>query len=222
MKKSLLSVAIVTVLLLAVAVFASAQDYVSAPFTKTAPDLDGVLNDEAWTLAAEKGGKVTLSYNLNGKRASGVETEVYVAWDYDYLYIAYKAYQDESTLINTIANDGGAVWIDEDDIEIFIDTMFPASTFKQFVSNPNGIRSVIAAGWDVWAEIYKDHWIVEIAIPFDQFNVWPDVGDEWACNFSRHIGYLTGAGDGEWLTFSPLVGSTFLDASTLCLLEFVR
>ncbi len=220
MKKSLL---LAVILILTVGITALATDVVSAPFTKDAPVLDGKLDDAAWALAAEKGGKVNLNYHLNGKKnTSGLETEVYVAWDYDYLYIAYKCYQDESTLINTIANDGGAVWIDEDDVEMFFDTMFPASTYKQFVSNPNGIRSVIAAGWDVWAEIYKDHWIVEIAIPFDQFNVWPDVGDEWACNFSRHIGYLTGAGDGEWLTFSPLVGSTFLDPSTLCLLEFVR
>lgn len=209
-------------MILAVSSLALAADMVSAPFIKSAPVLDGKLDDEAWAIAAEKGGKVTLDYNLNGKPASGVETEVYVAWDYDYLYVAFKCYQDESTLINTIANDGGAVWVDEDDVELFFDTVYPASTYKQFVSNPNGIRSVVAAGWDVWAEIYDDHWVVEMAFPYDVFNMWPDVGDEWGVNFSRHVGYLTGAGDGEWFTFSPLVGATFLDASTLCLLEFVK
>ncbi|MFA6693748.1 MAG: sugar-binding protein [Bacillota bacterium] len=219
MKKSWL---LVVIMILAVSSLALAADMVSAPFIKSAPVLDGKLDDEAWAMAAEKGGKVTLDYNLNGKPASGVETEVYVAWDYDYLYVAFKCYQDESTLINTIANDGGAVWVDEDDVELFFDTVYPASTYKQFVSNPNGIRSVVAAGWDVWAEIYDDHWVVEMAFPYDVFNMWPDVGDEWGVNFSRHVGYLTGAGDGEWFTFSPLVGATFLDASTLCLLEFVK
>ncbi|MDD2430939.1 MAG: hypothetical protein PHC96_04515 [Firmicutes bacterium] len=222
MKKSLFSFALISILLLAVAGIASANDTVSAPFVKNAPVLDGVLDDEAWELASQGGGKVSLGYNLNSMPASEVETEVYVAWDYDYLYVAFKAYQDESSVIATIANDGGAPWIDEDDVELFFDTVFPASSYKQFVSNPNGIRAGVVDGWDVCAEIYDDYWVVEMAFPYDVFNMWPDVGDEWAVNFSRHVGFLTGAGDGEWFTFSPYVGSTFLDASTLCALEFAR
>lgn len=223
MKKSF-SFFLIAILVLAIAGLAIAADIsVRAPQVKKAPKLDGKLDDEAWKIATDKGGKITLDYHLNGKNASkDFPTEVYVCWDVDYLYIAYKCYQPEDTVIATVTSDGGSTWVVDDDIEFFLETEYPAYSFKQFVSNPNGIRSITLSDWDAVAEIYKDHWVVEMAIAFDAFGVWPDVGDEWAANFSRHLGNFNGAGDTEWLTWSPLVKSTFLDGSTLCLLEFVK
>jgi hypothetical protein len=224
MKKSWLSLAIIATLVLAIAGLAVAAEVsLKVPYVKKAPNLDGKLTDEAWTTAAQKGGKGILEYHLNGKPApKDLRSEVLVCWDDDNLYVAYKNFQDEKTIIADITNDGGATWTGDDDVEFFIHTMFPATAWKQFVSNPNGIRSVTTDGWEVAAEIYKDHWIVEAAISFDVFDEWPDKGDEWAANFSRHLGNYNGAGDVEWLTWSPLVKSTFLDATTLCLLEFVK
>jgi len=215
---------LIAILVLAIAGLAIAADVsVSAPQVKKAPKLDGKLDDEAWKIAADKGGKISLNYHLNGKAASkDFPTEVYLCWDVDNLYVAYKCFQPENTVIATVTNDGGSTWTCDDDIEFFIDTQYPAATYKQFVSNPNGILSVTLNDWEAVAEIYKDHWVVEMAIAFDVFGEWPDVGDEWAANFSRHLGNFNGAGDTEWLTWSPLVQSTFLSAATLCSVEFVK
>ncbi len=223
-KKSWLSVSLIAILVLAMAGLAIAADvYVRAPQVKKAPNLDGKLDDEAWKIAADKGGKITLDYHLNGKPASKeFPTEVYVCWDLDYLYIAYKCYQPEDTVIATITSDGGSTWTCDDDVEFFLDTEYPSYSYKQFVSNPNGIRSITLNDWEAVAEIYKDYWVVEMALSFDVFGVWPDVGDEWGANFSRHLGNFNGAGDIEWLTWSPLVQSTFLSADTLCLMEFAK
>lgn len=214
----------VAILVLALASFAFAAEVsVKAPYVKKGPNLDGKLDDEAWKIAEQKGGKITLGYHLNGKAASkDLKSEVYICWDDDYLYVAYKNYQDEKTVIATVTTDAGATWLSDDDVEFFIDPNFPALGYKQFVSNPNGIRSVTLDLWDVAAEIYKDHWVVEAALPFDLFKMWPEAGDEWSANFSRHLGNYNGAGDTEWLTWSPLVKSTFLSAATLCLVEFVK
>jgi len=223
MKKNWRTILLITVFVLAIAGLAVASDVVSAPYVKKAPILDGKLDDEAWQIAEQKGGKIKLEYHLNGRPATTKDiSEVYVCWDDDFLYIAYKNYQDEATVIANVTSDGGSTWTQDDDVEIFLDTNFPASAYKQFVSNPNGIRSVTLDGWEAVAKIYKDYWVVEIAIDFATLGDWPDYGDEWAANFSRHYGALSGAGDEEWLTWSPLVGSTFLSAPTLLLLEFVK
>jgi len=225
-KKTWLSLAAITILLFAITNMALANELsLRVPFVKKAPRIDGQLDDEAWRIAEQKGGKGTLQTHLNGKPAT-YKSDVFVCWDDDNLYIAYKNYQKKETVVATFFNDGDLSYTKDDDNGSFISTTFPAETWMQVITNPNGIRTTFGMGtndsWEVAAEVYADYWVAEKAVPFDNFNTWPEVGDEWSANFTRHIGTNTDAGDIEWLSWSPLVQATFLDAASFCILEFIK
>lgn len=224
-KKNWLSFTIIALIIFAMTSLAFAEVALKVPYVKKGPKIDGKLDDEAWTIAAQKGGKGALEWHLNGKPASH-KTDILVCWDDDNLYIAYKNYQKKNTIIAEVFDDGGASFLTDDDNGSFISTTYPAGSWMQVITNPNGIRTTYGMGnndsWDVAIDIQADYWVSEAAIPFDNFNEWPEVGDEWSGNFTRHIGVASGEGDTEWLSWSPLVRATFLDATTMCLLEFVK
>lgn len=226
-KKTWLSMAFVALFILAFASLALAADYISVPYVRRGPKIDGKLDDEAWTIAEQKGGKALLEYNLNGRPASSsYKVEVFVCWDDDNLYVAYKNYQKKNTVIAEHYNDGDASWLTDDDNQTFIAPSYPAFSHMQTISNPNAIRTTFGMGtnnsWEVEAAIYNDYWVVEKAIPFDNFNEWPEVGDEWSGNFTRHIGANSGAGDTEWLSLSSLVRDFFAEYDTFVILEFIK
>ncbi|MDD2431379.1 MAG: sugar-binding protein [Firmicutes bacterium] len=222
--KRYLSLLLVLSVLIVIGVIASANDILTAPFVKRAPVLDGVLDDEAWKIAAEKGGKSEIAYYLNAIAMSEGKSDVYICWDDDYLYIAFQNYQPQDTIVAETFNDGGSIWVADDDNEIFISTTFPGSSpYKQGITNAIGTRAGMDGNldWEVSAEIYDEYWITEIAIPFDIFNVYPDHGDEWAINLTRRSANDAG-GPAEWRTWSSLPVTTFLDPLVFGLLEFVR
>ncbi len=226
MQRGWLSLVIMAILVFVVAGGAIADEvYLRVAYVKKGPKIDGLLDDEAWKIAEQKGGKGILEWHLHGKPAT-YKSDLFICFDADNLYIAYKNYQKKDTVVATFTTDGSPSWTMDDDIGTFISTTYPASTWMQALSNPNSIRTTYGMGsndsWDVACVIYDDYWVVEQCLPFDNFNIWPEAGDEWAGNFTRHIGANTGAGDTEWLSWSPLVKATFLDATTMCLLEFVK
>lgn len=225
MKKWLLKTLVLAVFF-AVAFAASAEGIISAPYVRRAPVVDGVLDDDAWKIAEEKGGTGKIAYLLNAVPISdGWTSDVWICWDDDFLYVAFKNYQPKNTVVAVSVNDGDPLWTNDDENEIFISTTYPGSRpYYQAIMNPLGAKSGLNGNldWDVAAEIYDEYWVVEVAIPFYIFdNYYPEIGDEWSINLTRRS-HAHAGGNGEWRCWSDLVVNTFLDPLTFGLLEFVQ
>lgn len=225
MKKSM--TVVLFVLLIAILSFSvAAEMMIKAPYVKKGPKIDGKLDDEAWQIAAEKGGKGEIAFLLNALPIKNDKSEVYVCWDDEYLYVAFKNYQKESTVVVTAAADGVDIWNTDDDNEIFLSTTFPGTRpFLQAIISPAGFKTSSGFGtvydWDAAASITKDYWVTEIAIPFDMMNLWPEVNEEWAINLTRRYANAVGTDD-EWRTWSNLPVTTFLDPNVFGILLFVK
>ncbi len=217
---------IFVMLILVLSCSAFAEMTLKAPYVKKAPKLDGKLDDEAWQIATQKGGKGEIAFFLNAAPIKKDKSDVFICWDDDYLYIAFKNYQKENTVVVNATTNGSDIWNTDDDNEIFLSTMYPgARPFLQAIISPEGVKTSSGFGsvddWEVEALISKDFWVTEIAIPFDMLGFWPEVNDEWAINLTRRYANAKGT-DEEWRTWSNLPVTTFLDPNVFSLLVFVK
>jgi hypothetical protein len=162
----------------------------------SAPAVDGVLDDDAWTGAARVDDlhQVTpLEYAEPSER-----TEVYLAYDDDALYIGARLYDSEPELItaqNLRQNDN----IGDDDR--FIVTLDPFNSRRSgyfFGVNANGVRQDglyqnVSESYRAWdgifsaaAERFDAGWVAEMRIPFTTISFDPST-DTWGINFSRGV-----------------------------------
>lgn len=211
----------VLLVVLVVSFGAVAQSYTTAKFTSKAPKIDGVLDDEIW-------GQIEPNSDFvdTAGREPDVKTEFKVAWDRDYLYVAIKNHVDTSNLTKNITADGGATW-EDDENSVFINPNYPdLISFLQYSFNSIPVRNGLQYGgavlpeydmWEVAINEADDYYTAEVAISFESTLMWPEVGDEWGFNIGR--GCTSTANSYSW---SVLQAGTFIDVTTLGVIEFVR
>ncbi|MDD5597348.1 MAG: carbohydrate-binding family 9-like protein [Victivallaceae bacterium] len=159
---------------------------------KTAPEIDGNLNDPAWKDAA----KAKLLF-LNDKKNSRpeVKSEAYITKDRDNLYIAFLCMEPVMSKITINPKDSdGKIWTD-DCVEIFIDSEKNESGYYHLIINSAGIvYDARVSGnfhdrfWNSEAKTaairQNDSWTVEAAIPLTKIS--PRTrNDIWGVNFTR-------------------------------------
>lgn len=160
------------------------------------PELDGVLDDEIWQ-------KATLisdvhQYSPVDQGAPSERTEVYIAYDERYFYLAARLLDsDPSGIISRQLVQGGS-FNSDDSFEFILDTFNTGRTGYHFQVNPNGIRREgmfenpnnvnqdWSGIWNVASRQDADGWTTEIAIPFNTLNFNPAM-DEWGFTFGRTI-----------------------------------
>jgi hypothetical protein len=152
--------------------------------TKTAPTIDGVVNEAVWDQAAP----LTLG-TMNGRGKPKTETQVLLLHDGDYVYVAYRMEEPKvEKLRRKVTERDGAAYGD-DDIEIFISKRGD-DRFYQFVVGAGG--ALLDAyrrnkGWNCQAKhavhIGKDAWSVELAIPLKAVGGVPPKRRPWRVNF---------------------------------------
>jgi len=160
--------------------------------------LDGRLNEPFWQ-------KVTPITNFTQRDpVEGGEpsenTEVYVALNQKFLYIAAKIYDSNPERILAFQRRRNQS-LDTDDRFMFIlDTFNTGRNAFFFETNPAGLRGdgLITIGqgsnlnkswdgiWDIRTTITEEGWFLEIEIPFRTLNFNPDI-DTWGINFQRTI-----------------------------------
>ena len=160
--------------------------------------LDGVLDEEVWTRARGMSGFVQ-SEPREGQPATE-QTEVFVAFDDENLYIAAFMHDSEagSERINDIRKDFSEA--DQDDFEVILDTFRDQRNGYVFITNPAGGRAdrqVAGEGrdintswdaiWDVRTVRRADGWTAEMRIPFRTLRFEPGADQRWGINFSRRI-----------------------------------
>lgn len=153
---------------------------VSPTRTETPPEIDGRLDEPVWANAARLTG-FTQQQPLDGAPATE-ETEVWVAYDSDYLYFAFYAHYEDPSIMRANRVDRDRAFPD-DLFTIYLDTYGDQQWAYDFDVNPYGVQGdgIIRAGsngpipradrtWNglfrTGAQIVEDGYTAEMAIPF--------------------------------------------------------
>ena len=155
------------------------------------PQLDGKLGDGAWRLAPE-----VSSFVRRGRKPKPAEADTHVRFLYDTasLYVGIRLDEPNmDRLRQEVVNQHDMpVWSD-DCFELVFDTSGCADSFFHFAVNAAGTIADLRAGRLSWsaqnarAKISKgkDHWTIELAIPFEDLGVTPRYGEIWGARICR-------------------------------------
>ena len=165
--------------------------------------VDGELSESIWQEAP----MVTdfwMSFPVDDKRADPeVQTEVRIAYDDNFIYVAATCHGPGPFIIPTLKRDAVTFWTG-DAFGIVLDPVNERTNGFVFAVNPGGVqteslvsgqtglrgsnrRSGINTAWDnKWTtnvKVYDDKWTAEMAIPFKSLRF----GDKkiWGVNFIR-------------------------------------
>lgn len=159
--------------------------------------LDGMLDDAIWkdVLPSKNFQQYFPTDSLSAKH----DTEIYMAYDDDFIYIAAKCYTPGSDFsANSLKRDFGL--FNGDNISFIFDTYSDKTNAFMFGINSFGVRreALISNGgrnrddfsiswdnkWDGESKQFADHWICEIAIPFNSMRFNPGA-TSWRFNSYR-------------------------------------
>jgi hypothetical protein len=138
--------------------------------------IDGDLNEEVWNQASLS--KDFITYQPVYGEVLAQKTEVWMAYDSESLYFAFKCYDSEPNKIKTSISQRDKMYND-DWVAVLIDTMGNKQTSYEFYVNPNGIQgdnlnSAITGlddapdfVWESTGKITEDGYQVEIRIPLE-------------------------------------------------------
>ena len=171
---------------------------VTASAATPAPKIDGVLDDAVWGQTTPVTGFIQ-SEPDEGQTATQ-RTEVRVAYDASFIYIAAYCYDDEPERI-VVADIRRDFRIDnQDTFEVIFDTFTDRRNGYVFGTNPAGARSdqqVTNEGreinpswdapWNVQTQRVADGWTLEMAIPLASIRSAKGDDRTWGINFSRRI-----------------------------------
>ena len=176
--------------------------------TKTAPVIDGKLDDKVW----QKTKPITHLGTYNGQADPPVEnTEVYISYDDENLYMGVRCFESDFSQVLAQENerDGRSPW--DDNLWFFFDTNSDNQTYYQAIINSNGAifdrecsmingestRNIMWDGpWEIVPGKESDAWILEIKIP--KQGLAPYSKGQWGFNF-RRLQPRPGMGDaGYW------------------------
>lgn len=185
--------------------------------------IDGKLEEATWN-TAETGSNFwqKIPYFAEG---ADPKTEIKLAYDDKYLYVATKCYQSEPLTITTLKRD---VYWDNDGIAIVLDPLNTKNNAVLFGTSAIGVQwdatssstSNVSADWSnkwyVETQVTDEYWSAEFAIPFKILRYDPSLG-EWGMNFVRNIKYCnefhnwTAVPEGFWPPNAAFAGALIWD-----------
>ncbi len=177
---------------------AEASKEIRPLLTQETIELDGHLNEEAWT-RAQVIDDFTQQSPDEGQPTTE-RTEVRMLYDTEKLYIAFECSDSEpkKVVANEMRRDG-QLW-QNDNVYVMLDTYGDKRQCFFFRTNALGALSDTAVtdggenlngSWDcIWEAAGRRHdkgWTVEIAIPFNQLRFKKKDSMVWGVNFGRNI-----------------------------------
>ena len=171
---------------------------VQAHITATPPQIDGILDDPAWSEATPA--TEFFQREPNEGAPATERTEVRILRDKNNLYLGFRCFDSEPDKIIATLMRRDEDLGDDDNVQVILDTYDDRRGGFFFATNPLGARLDVllsAEGrtrnqsWDcVWsarAQIDSLGWTAEMAIPLDQLRY--AVGDDatWGLNIARTI-----------------------------------
>lgn len=172
---------------------AGAAPTVEAVALKEPVVLDGELREAVWQPPAPMRDFAVLDTGA----AAQAQTEAWVAYDEEALYIAVQAFGPEMGALRAECKtrDGRELFQD-DVVEVFLDPAHDRFHYLQFACNPLGTRFDLqgdAAGsspewnglWEVAVGRAADRWRVEMRLPFATLGLKRGTGQVWGLNICR-------------------------------------
>ncbi|MDX1909299.1 MAG: DUF5916 domain-containing protein [Bacteroidia bacterium] len=170
--------------------------YLHVAHTATPVKADGVLDEPVWA-AAEKTRDFLNKWPVDSGYAAW-QTQVQVSADDDFLYLAIICRDSGDYIIQSLKRDQMEEFWNSDAVSVVIDPVNRQTNGFFFGLNALGAQSegLIGTGddnfsfdWDnKWfsgVRNYDDHWVAEMAIPFNTLRF--DAGStEWGINFIRN------------------------------------
>ncbi len=158
------------------------------------PNVDGLANDPAWAAARPAAG-----FALRDRAPAKNRTTVKAVYSDTALYLLFNCSEPHpDRIVEKEKEPDGHVWLD-DSVDIYI---YPTGSrddkklsYYRFSANPLGVRfdeertnRLWNADWLAAANVSKDKWTLEIALPFRIFGPnAPERGKtKWLVNFVRH------------------------------------
>ncbi len=156
--------------------------------------VDGRLTESVWSGSALGG---FIQAEPREGDAATEETQVWVAYDGDNLYIAAYLHDSQEPIVNDIRKDFSES--SQDVFQVIFDTFRDRRNGYVFQTNAEGARGdrqvanegrEINASWDaIWrveTQKLQDGWTLEMEIPFRALRFEPG-SDTWGINFGRNI-----------------------------------
>ena len=184
------------------------REPVTIPKLSKAPVIDGKLDDEAWNQAAIL--KEMIQVLPGDNIPASKPTEVYLGYDEDYFYIAFKCWDEKDGIrASVVERDKAFV---EDNVRFWLDTYGDRRRAYVFGSNPLGIQQdgveTEGQGVDYNVDLLFDSkglieqwgWSVEFRIPFKSVRYVAGKGTFWGFNAGRNIDRL----NDEFISWVPL------------------
>jgi hypothetical protein len=201
---------------------------VRPPLLQKPPVIDGVFDDEAWKSASllKDFYQILPGDNL----APSQQTEVYMAYDSKFLYVAFRAHDDPGKVRATIAKRDAI--FDDDYVGLYLDTFNDQRKAYQFFFNPLGVQAdgIFSEGReddfsvDVVMEskglLNDGGYCVEIAIPFKSLRYKTGEAKLWGLHVVRRIKRFNNELD-SWMPMSRDISAKLSQAGHVAGLERV-
>ncbi len=172
-----------------------AQKNVHAVRFDTPPIIDGIISEEVW-MQADPVDEFIQREPVNGK-PSTEKTRVYIGFDEDNLYIAFRCYVDPKFITaKELARDVSLRY--DDRVQIILDTYHDRRNAYWFQIGPRGsIGDAIVSengaafnkAWDgLWtgkAQIHSEGWDTEMSVPFKTLG-FTQGSDTWGLKLIRN------------------------------------
>jgi hypothetical protein len=166
----------------------------NATYITSAPSIDGVLDDEAWT-QGEWMDDFVQHEPYNGG-AAAQRTEFKILFDNDNLYVAFKAFDTSpDSIVNRLTRRDQA---DGDLVGIIVDSYHDLRTAFLFGVSSAGVKYDLVfsndgqnedpswdPNWWVKTSLNSEGWIAEMKIPFSQVRFEKNSGDVWGLELAR-------------------------------------
>lgn len=170
--------------------------------------VDGRLDEAVWQSAK----KLTNFCEVDpGDNCAPAEnTEAYVAYDDNYLYVGFRCYDDNTGAIRATITDRDRMYSD-DWVGVFIDTFKDQQNGYEFCVNPRGIQGDLRRSsnneddsfdmvWYSGGALTDDGWTAEFALPFRSLR-FPDKDmQSWGIHLFRNLPRATRA----QLSYAPI------------------
>ncbi len=165
-------------------------------FTKTAPEIDGLMNDSCWNAVEWKGDFIQTQPSEN--KPPSQQTSFKILFDDNNLYVFIRAFDTEAEKISRRISRRDN--FDGDLVEINIDSYYDQQTafsFSAMASGAKGDEAITRDGnnWDsswnpIWylkTSIDDKGWCAEMKIPFSQLRFGKKAEHVWGIQLMRHI-----------------------------------
>ena len=165
-----------------------------APRTKTAPTIDGRLDEACWRAAPPAG--VFLDYSQQD-HAARPETLVRATYDARHLYVGVECMDPDLSILSILdpyKDVKGEKFLGKNSVELFLDCANNKIDYYQFVSTARCHRydgfkhdANWTGVWEVRSHVGTDRWSLEFRIPFRTLGTrTPKPADTWGLNVCRN------------------------------------